>query len=174
MTQNVVPIFVYNDSYLKETILLINHKFMKTTKSQWDSNQVILSQENPEPKKDPLSLLKEAFSFWCTPKEACLHAQITEQKYKQIIEENNGIEEQLNQLKLTPILEARKSLLEWIKSTPKIAFDYIKAVLPDEFWEDQGKENSWPDISYEQVIRMYQLIKSEDEFKEKLMDINSN
>ena len=112
-----------------------------------------------------VSKLKEGFSYWCTIQEACLHADITVKKFNEIIKDNEELDEEFKLLRFTPSLEARKSLFTWIQSTPKIAFDFIKAKFTDEFWANEHWENIDLDMKPEQADEMIKNIKGSDEFE---------
>lgn len=86
-------------------------------------------------KMDDLTVkkLEEAFALGCTDLEACLYAGISKQTLYNYQEKNPEFVDRKQQLKETPVLLARQSVLDGIQEDSKLAFDYLKNKKSDEF-----------------------------------------
>ena len=118
------------------------------------------SQNNTE---EQIQNLKEAFKVGCTEAEALLSSDVSEEDYTMLIEENSYLSGLFEQLKLNPIVEARKTLYNALVKDPKIAFDYLKHKLPNEFKAKvESDENAQRQMSLtpEQVENIIHHLKS--------------
>ena len=79
--------------------------------------------------------LEEAFSWGCTDREACLHADISLSTLYDYQIANPGFSDRKAALKENPVRLARQSVINAIPRDPKLAFDYLKSKKSDEFSE---------------------------------------
>ena len=77
--------------------------------------------------------LEEAFAWGCTDREACLWADIAEKTLYLYQEKHPEFIQRKEALKETPILEARKSVVQRLPRDPKLAMDYLSRKKKDEF-----------------------------------------
>lgn len=90
--------------------------------------------ENPT-KLDDITVkkLEEAFSMDCSIAEACLLANISKQTYFNWIESFPDMKERFDQLRQTPVLLARTSVISALKRNPVIALQYLERKKKSEF-----------------------------------------
>lgn len=77
--------------------------------------------------------LEEAFALGCTVEEACFNADISKQTYYNWTEENPELLDRFEQLKQSPILKARKTIVKAIEKDPKLAMKFLEKKLKYEF-----------------------------------------
>ena len=78
----------------------------------------------------------------CSIHEACLHGETPYRTVKDYYDNDDIIRKKIERLRNTPILLARQSTFKGMKNDPKLAFDYLKNKLPDEFSTKQKSELS--------------------------------
>jgi len=86
--------------------------------------------------------LEEAFLLGCTVEEACFNADISKQTYYNWTEQNPELLDRFEQLKLSPILKARKTVIKALEKDPKLAMRYLEKKLKYEFGEKEDPEIS--------------------------------
>jgi len=99
-----------------------------------------MAKRKPQPNGRPpamtpetIAKLEEAFALGCTDREACLWADIaTATLYKWQVK-NPDFTERKAQLKETPILKARQSVIGALKDDPKLALAYLERRAKSEF-----------------------------------------
>jgi len=77
--------------------------------------------------------LEEAFSLGCTDLEASLYANISPATLYLYQEKNKAFSERKTQLKETPILKARASVIKSLESNPDLALKFLERRKRDEF-----------------------------------------
>lgn len=77
--------------------------------------------------------LEEAFSWGCSDVEACLWAGIAPATLYKYQERNPDFAERKAELKETPILLARKTVISGVKKDPKLALDFLGRKAKKEF-----------------------------------------
>lgn len=77
--------------------------------------------------------LEEAFAWGCSDTEACLWADIATKTLYVYQEKNPQFAQRKADLKETPILIARKSVVMGMKRDPKLSMDYLSRKRKDEF-----------------------------------------
>lgn len=80
-----------------------------------------------------LKKLDEAFALGCSDDEACLFANISPQTLYNYQKEVPEYVERKQQLKNTPVLQARAIVIEGMKSDPELALKYLERKLKNEF-----------------------------------------
>ena len=88
-----------------------------------------------------LKKLEEAFAMGCSDKEACLMADISHQTLYDYQNRHPKFVERKEALKETPILAARKTIVDNLKN-PNIATWYLERKKKDEFTGKQEIENT--------------------------------
>lgn len=83
--------------------------------------------------QEVLDKLDEAFAWGCTDIEAALWAGIAVQTLYKYQEKNPAYLERKHQLKETPILLARKSVIKGVTRDPKLALDFLGRKAKKEF-----------------------------------------
>ena len=86
--------------------------------------------------------LEGAFALGCTDEEACIYADICKQTLYNVQEKNREFLDRKELLKATPILLARKVVIESFKTNPHIAFKYLERRKSDEFNRKMPTEDS--------------------------------
>jgi len=89
--------------------------------------------------------LETAFSWGCTDLEACVHAGIHKATLYEYEKKNPEFSDRKELLKATPILAARKSVIENLKKDGNLALKFLERVCKDEFslrTELTGKDGS--------------------------------
>lgn len=93
-----------------------------------------------------IAKLEEAFAWGCTDREACLWANISEETLYSYQKKNPRFQSRKEALKDTPILLARKTVVEAIKKKDRtMALAYLDRKKKDEFSTRQ--ENTGADGS---------------------------
>lgn len=77
--------------------------------------------------------LEEAFSLGSTVKEACFYAGIHPDTYYNWISKNEEFSDRFKCLRDVPILRARITIVNALKSDPYLAFKYLERKQKDEF-----------------------------------------
>lgn len=77
--------------------------------------------------------LEQAFSIDATIKEACFYADISPQTYYNWIETRPELLERFNALREKPVLQARQTISDNLKSDPKVAQWYLERKRKNEF-----------------------------------------
>lgn len=77
--------------------------------------------------------LEEAFALGCSDEEACIYAGICKQTLYNFQEKNLEFLDRKELLKNTPLLQARKVVVESFKSNPHLAFKYLERRKSEEF-----------------------------------------
>jgi hypothetical protein len=97
------------------------------------------SKKNPTGAQKPqrktvkvLALLSQAASLGCTNLEACIHAGISEKTYYLWIKNDKKLSDELERLKNTVILKARKAIVGSL-TDPQHAKWYLERKLKNEF-----------------------------------------
>ena len=80
-----------------------------------------------------LGKLREAFLLGCSDSEACLYADINPDTLYEYQKSNPQFSEKKKLLKNNPVLLARKTVVESLKSDPNLALKYLERKLSDEF-----------------------------------------
>lgn len=86
-------------------------------------------------KLDSLTIkkLEEAFVLGASINEACFNANISKQTYYNWREENPELFDRFEQLRLAPILKARKCVVNALEKNPTLAMRYLERKLKSEF-----------------------------------------
>lgn len=82
---------------------------------------------------DVIEKLEEAFAWGCTDIEACLWADISPATLYNYQEKNPEFLERKDSLKETPIMKARKSVVNNLEKDPKLALQFLERKKKDEF-----------------------------------------
>lgn len=80
-----------------------------------------------------LALLKEAFEWGCTDREACLHAEIDEATLYRYQEDHPEYASRKKAWKERPILKARKCVVEALEDDKELSLKYLERKKKDEF-----------------------------------------
>lgn len=120
--------------------------------------------------------LEEAFAMWCTIVESCLYANINPDTYYEYLKKNPKYSERFEQLRETPVLLARQTVIKYIQwekdeetkkyiitPNPDIAMKYLERKKKDEFslrTETTGKD--WAPI---EVLNKIQSLPTEELLK---------
>lgn len=83
--------------------------------------------------KETIDKLEEAFALGCTDLEASLYANIAPATLYNYQEKNRGFLERKMQLKETPILKARASVINAFEKSPDLALKFLERKKKDEF-----------------------------------------
>lgn len=83
--------------------------------------------------KEVIDKLEEAFALGCTDLEATLYADIAPATLYKFQEKNPEFVERKSQLKETPILKARASVIKSLESNPELAMKFLERRKKDEF-----------------------------------------
>lgn len=81
--------------------------------------------------------LEEAFALDSTIEEACYYADITKTTYYNWLEKNPELVDRFTALRNRPVLAARQTIWDNIKSDPKVAQWYLERKRKDEFSSKQ-------------------------------------
>lgn len=93
--------------------------------------------------------LEQAFAFGCTDKEACLFANINPDTLYSYCKKNPEFSERKELLKETPIMKAKKSVVDNLENDPVLALKYLERKKKDEFSLKSehevtaGTDNKW-------------------------------
>lgn len=96
--------------------------------------------------KTVVKKLEEAFVLGASIEEACFYADITKQTYYNWKDENEELFDRFMALRLSPVLKARKALVEGLENNPNLALRYLERKRRDEFskyakkTEEEGME----------------------------------
>lgn len=88
--------------------------------------------------KAKLQKLEIAFGYGCTDEEACAFAKISPSTLYNYQQENPKFLEEKDGLKQMPNLQARKVVVEGMKSDPSIGQWWLEKKLPNEFGKGGG------------------------------------
>ena len=77
--------------------------------------------------------LEHAFGMGSSDEEACFYADISPRTLYSYQKDNPEFLQKKQLLKKRPIFLARQSTINGFEENPKLAFDYLKAALPEEF-----------------------------------------
>lgn len=80
-----------------------------------------------------LGKLREAFLWGCTDREACLYADINPDTLYEYQKQHPEYTDQKELYKSNPILIARKSVVDALKTDPNLALKYLERKRSDEF-----------------------------------------
>lgn len=80
-----------------------------------------------------IAKLEEAFAWGCSDVEACLWADIATKTLYVYQEKNPEFTQRKAELKETPILLARKSVVTKLKNDPRLSMDYLSRKKKEEF-----------------------------------------
>lgn len=80
-----------------------------------------------------IAKLEEAFAWGCTDVEACLWADIATKTLYLYQEKNPDFIQRKAELKETPILLARKTVIRGVSKDPKLALDFLGRKAKKEF-----------------------------------------
>lgn len=90
--------------------------------------------------KEVMDKLDEAFSWGCTDAEAALHANITFDALQKHCYRHPDFVHRRNQLKETPNIRARQSVLMGFADNPDLALKYLERKKKDEFSTKQESD----------------------------------
>lgn len=90
--------------------------------------------------EDVIRKLEEAYALDCTDAEATLYAGIGMSTLYSFQKKNPEFVERKEQLKQTPMLHARQSMVEGIKTDPKLALDYARNKRRQEFSTQEKRD----------------------------------
>lgn len=82
---------------------------------------------------DVIKKLEEAFAWGCSDVEACLWADVNPRSLYKWQEKNPDFVQRKAELKETPIMKARKTVVGALETDPKIAMDYLSRKAKAEF-----------------------------------------
>lgn len=106
-----------------------------------------------------IAKLEEAFAWGCTDIEACLWAEIDARTLYKYQERNPEFVQRKEALKETPVLLARKSVVNKLRLDPRLSMDYLSRKKKDEFSQrseltgKDGKDLPTPIMKIEDVRR---------------------
>lgn len=83
--------------------------------------------------EDVLLKLEEAFILGCTDLEACFYANISSSTLYKYQDEHPEFSERKAQLKESPVLQARQSVIKHMKEDGNLAMKYLERKKKDEF-----------------------------------------
>jgi len=104
--------------------------------------------------EETLQKLEEAFSWGCTDKEACGHADIAQATLYSYQESNPKFTERKEYLKDNPVRKARQSTLAGMEKDHKHAFDFLKHKRHDEFKEGKQADIKIEGLTLEKALEM--------------------
>jgi hypothetical protein len=82
---------------------------------------------------DTIQKLKDAFSIDATVEEACVYAKISKQTFYNWKEAHQDLFDELDALRLTPVLAMRQSAVTLGTASYSSAMDYLSRKRPEEF-----------------------------------------
>lgn len=91
---------------------------------------------------DTVKKLEEAFLLGCTDEEACFFADISKQTLYNYQAANPEFVDRKEALKSNPIFEARKSVLNELKTNGDLALKFLERKKKDEFSTKSETEHS--------------------------------
>lgn len=80
-----------------------------------------------------IRLLEEAFAWGCSDREACVWAGISTTAFYEWQKKNKKFTERKETLKETPIMKARKAVVEALPSDPELSLKFLERKKKDEF-----------------------------------------
>lgn len=83
--------------------------------------------------KTVVKKFEEAFVLGASIEEACFYADITKQTYYNWKDENPELLDRFEALKQSPVLKARKAVVEGLEGNPNLALRYLERKLKGEF-----------------------------------------
>lgn len=83
-----------------------------------------------------VKLIGEAAAMDCSIKEICLYANISKQTYYNWIDEDKKLAERIDELRSTPFLKARSTIIKGIEENYNNAMDYLKRKKKSEFGDN--------------------------------------
>jgi len=83
--------------------------------------------------KETVQKLEDAFILGASIKEACFNANITKQTYYNWTAKNPELLDHFEALQQSPILKARKAVVEGLDGNPEFALKYLERKLKNEF-----------------------------------------
>lgn len=92
--------------------------------------------------KDVIAKLEQAFAIGCTDLEACLFAGVSKDALYYYQHKNPKFTERKEQLKETPILKARTSVVNKLEADAELALKFLERKKKDEFSPRVEKKNS--------------------------------
>lgn len=98
--------------------------------------------------KETVKKLEEAFILGSTIPEACFYADIAKQTYYNWVNKNPKLLDRFEALQQSPILKARKAIVEGLDDNPEFALRFLERKLKNEF----GLHS--PEMDNKQVIRL--------------------
>lgn len=101
-----------------------------------------------------VSKLEEAFAWGCSDKEACLWADIAEKTLYNYQEKYPEFVQRKEQLKETPVMKARKSVVNSLTNDPKLALQFLERKKKDEFSLKTESEITNPDGSLTPTVKI--------------------
>lgn len=106
-----------------------------------------------------LGKLTDAFSWGCTDREACIHADISEDTLYEYCKKHPEFSELKERKKETPILKARETILNKVTESYANSMDYLKRKRKKEFG-DAGSDSENPiNIKVEGEIEIQNAIR---------------
>lgn len=94
--------------------------------------------------------LEDAFVLGATVEEACFNANIAKQTYYNWVEEKPELLDRFEALKMSPILKARKAVVDALESSPNLALKFLERRMKSEFGLNAVEQNH--DTVIEMVI----------------------
>ena len=85
---------------------------------------------------EAVKLIEEASAMDCSIKEICLYANISKQTYYNWIEKDKKLKDRIDELRATPFLLARTTVITGIKENYSNAMDYLKRKKKLEFGDN--------------------------------------
>lgn len=111
--------------------------------------------------------LEEAFAFGCSDVQACLFAGISKQTLYNYQDANPGFVDRKAELKETPIMLARRAVVNGISGDPDLALKFLERKCKDEFSTKQLNENTenvkLENATLEELEAELERLKAEDE-----------
>lgn len=88
-----------------------------------------------------VSKLEYAFALGCSVTEACLYAGISRETYYKWCKEDLTLSDRMEELKETPILIARDTVIKGIRNDPDLALKFLERRKKDEFSTKQEHDH---------------------------------
>ena len=101
------------------------------------------AQKSPKRTPETIHKLEEAFSLGSTVAEACFYADISQSLYHQWIVDEPELSERFKELRLKPVLLARRTVIRAMQEDVNTAKWYLERKCRDEFAtrvESTGKD----------------------------------
>jgi len=90
-------------------------------------------------KEEKVNLLRQAFAMDTTIEEAVFFAGISKQTLYDWYKEEPGLKEKLDELRHSPVLKARQTVIEAIEKDKETAKWYLEKKKKDEFGKESNK-----------------------------------